>query len=179
MEKQVLHHLQGVSRGAGITNSTVTLSGVNMGHKRSWNTNGTLKQGTKFKFLPSFSCHPLSKSHWIFSSAKGAAGSVKCTQVLKVIPQLLSGSPIQACLQALETIHATSFKHMRASSLADAPPHPKELSGILEMPTPSQPLPLRSVTIPNIQKTHKRCIPACFFFLHKKTLEPTLLWLNS
>lgn len=31
MEEQVLHHLQGVSRGAGKTNSTVTLSeGVNM-----------------------------------------------------------------------------------------------------------------------------------------------------
>lgn len=106
MEKQVSHHLQGVSRGAEITNSTVTLSeGVNTGSKRSWNINGTLKQGTKFKFLLSFSCHPHSKSHWIFPPAKGTAGSVKCSQVLRVILQLLSGSPIQACLQAPETVH--------------------------------------------------------------------------
>lgn len=129
MEKQVLHYLQGVSRGAGITNSTVTLSeGVNMGSKRSWNINGTLKQGTKFKFLPSFSCHPHSKSHRIFPSAKGAAGSVKCTQVLRVTLQLLSGSPIQARLQASEAVHTTSFnKYTRASSWAAAPLHPKEL----------------------------------------------------
>lgn len=71
--------LQDVSRGAGITNSTVTLSdGVNTGCKRSWNTNNTLKRRTKFKFLPSLSHHPHSKSHRIFPSAKGAAGGVKC-----------------------------------------------------------------------------------------------------
>lgn len=49
---------------------------------------------------------------------------------------------------------------------AAAPLHPKELDGILEMPTPSQSLPMHPVTIPNNQKNTQKvftCLVFCFY----------------
>lgn len=61
--------------------------------------------------------------------------------------------------------HTASFnKCTRASSWAAAPLHPQELDGILEMPTPPQPLPLHPVTIPNIQK-HTQKVYICLVLL--------------